>query len=269
VAGAQLSDVQGGAARPVVLVTGVSRRRGIAAAVARRLASSGWDLALTGWPAYDQALSWGRDTGAAGELLDQAAAAGARAVYVPADLSQAGVIAGVFDQAEQALGPVIALVVVHNYESEPGGGLLEVTAAEFDRSMAVNPRATLFLMAEFARRFSGPHGRGRIVTFTSGLPLKGTIAYAASKGAIEWITISAAADLAGHGITANAVNPGPNDTGWMTDELLAWHASQSPLGRTGRPEDAAELVAFLCSEHSGWVTGQILTSDGGWSALRP
>ena len=134
--------------------------------------------------------------------------------------------------------------------------------------MAVNPRATLFLMAEFARRFSGPKGRGRIVTFTSGLPLKGNIAYAASKGAIEWITVSGAAELAGAGITANAVNPGPNDTGWMDAELLARHAAQSPLGRTGKPDDAAQLVAFLCSEQSAWITGQILTSDGGWSTLR-
>jgi 3-oxoacyl-[acyl-carrier protein] reductase len=256
------------AARPVAIVTGVSRRRGIAAAVVGKLAMSGWDVVLTGWPAYDETVSWGGDTGAAGELLAEAAAAGARAVYSPADLSRVDAVAGVFDRAQEALGPVTALVVVHNYESESGGGLLEVTPAEFDRSMAVNPRATVFLMAEFARRYRGPRGRGRIVTFTSGLPLKGAIAYAASKGAIEWITVSGAAELAGAGITVNAVNPGPNDTGWMNEEVLAWHAEQSPLGRTGQPGDAAELVAFLCSEHSGWITGQILTSDGGWSTLR-
>jgi 3-oxoacyl-[acyl-carrier protein] reductase len=158
-------------------------------------------------------------------------------------------------------------VVVH-YETVSGAGLFDVTPAEFDRSMAINPRPTLFLAAEFARRYSGPKGCGRIVTFTSGLPLKGTIAYAASKGAIEWITISAAAELASAGITVNAVNPGPSDTGWMSEELRAWHAEQSPLGRTGKPADAAELAAFLCSEHGGWITGQILNSDGGWSALR-
>ncbi|MGH3304159.1 MAG: SDR family oxidoreductase [Streptosporangiaceae bacterium] len=94
------------------------------------------------------------------------------------------------------------------------------------------------------------------------------MAYAASKGAIEWITISAAAELASAGITVNAVNPGPSDTGWMSEELQAWHAEQSPLGRTRKPADTAELVAFLCSEHSGWITGQILSSDGGWSTLR-
>jgi 3-oxoacyl-[acyl-carrier protein] reductase len=263
-----MTSIPAAVARPVAVVTGVSRRAGIAAAVVRKLAASGWDILLTGWPAYDETVSWGRDSGAADELLREVTAVGARAVYAPADLGGADAIVAVFDRAQEALGSVTALVVVHNYESESSGGLLEVTPAEFDRSMAVNPRATLFLMAEFARRFSGPKGRGRIVTFTSGLPLKGNIAYAASKGAIEWITVSGAAELAGAGITANAVNPGPNDTGWMDAELLARHAEQSPLGRTGQPDDAAELVAFLCSEQSAWITGQILTSDGGWSTLR-
>jgi 3-oxoacyl-[acyl-carrier protein] reductase len=256
------------AGRPVAVVTGVSRRGGIAAAVVRKLAGSGWDIAMTGWPAFDRTVSWGNDTGAADDLVGAAQAAGSRAVFLPADLSDAAAAPGVFDQAEEALGPATALVTVHNYESAASGGLLQVTAAQFDQYMAVNPRATLLLAAEFARRFRGPAGRGRIITFTSGLPLKGTIAYAASKGAIEWITISAAAELAACGITVNAVNPGPNDTGWMDTELEAWHAEHSPLGRTGKPADTAELVAFLCSEHSGWITGQILTSDGGWSTLR-
>lgn len=256
------------ATRPVALVTGVSRSRGIAAAIVRKLASSGWDVAATGWPAYDATMSWGTDAQAAAELVSEAQAIGARATYLPADLGRVDVITEVFDFAREALGPVTALVVVHNHQSERSGGLLETTPAEFDRSMVVNARATMLLAAEFARRFSGPKGRGRIVTFISGPPLQGAIAYAASKGAIEWITVSAAAELAPMGITANAVNPGPNDTGWMDGELQAWHARQSPLGRIGRPDDTAELVAFLCSEHSEWITGQILTSDGGWSTLR-
>ena len=74
--------------------------------------------------------------------------------------------------------------------------------------MAISPRATLMLAAEFARQYAGDPGLGRIVTFTSGLPLKGSIAYAASKGAIEWIKVSAAAELAPRGITVNAVKSG-------------------------------------------------------------
>jgi 3-oxoacyl-[acyl-carrier protein] reductase len=187
-------------------------------------------------------------------------------MYVAADLSVASTASELFDQVQEALGPISALVVVHTYD--PGGGLLDITADEFDRHMAISPRATLLLVAEFARRYSGPAGLGRIVTFTSRLPLKGSIAYAASKGAIEWITISAAAELASRGITANGVNPGPNDTGWMDDHQREQLTEQSPLGRVGTPADAAELVAFLCSKDSSWITGQIINSDGGWSTLR-
>jgi 3-oxoacyl-[acyl-carrier protein] reductase len=224
---------------------------------------------MTGWPAHDETVSWGgRGKQVGDELVSAAAEAGAKAVYLRTDLSEPRAAAEVFDVANERLGAVTALVIVHNYEREGPAGLLETTPEEFDQSMAVNARATMLLIAEFARRFAGPAGRGRVVTFTSGLPLRGSIAYAASKGAIEWITVSAAAELAPRGITANAVNPGPNDTGWMDDELYNWHAQHSPLGRVGTPADTAELVAFLCSASSGWITGQILVSDGGWSALR-
>jgi 3-oxoacyl-[acyl-carrier protein] reductase len=250
----------------VALVTGVSRLRGIAAAVARKLAGTGWNIGMSGWPEYDASLPWGADPQGPQQILGDLTAHGCRAIYVPADLSVASAPSELFDQVREALGPISALVAVHTYD--PGGGLFHITADEFDRHMAISPRATLLLMAEFARRYSGPPGLGRIVTFTSGLPLQGSIAYAASKGAIEWITISAAAELASRGITANAVNPGPNDTGWMDDHTREQLAGQSPPGRVGTPADAAELVAFLCSENSGWITGQIINCDGGWSTLR-
>lgn len=250
----------------IALVTGVSRLKGIGAAVVRKLARSGWDIAMTGWSAYDDSLPWGADAGAPDQLLNEIAGHGRRGIYVPADLSAASAAGELFDHAQEALGSVAALVAVHSYD--PGGGLFTITADEFDRHMAINPRAVLLLTAEFARRYAGPFGCGRIVNFTSGLPLNGSVAYAASKGAIEWITVSAAAELAPSGITVNAVNPGPNDTGWMDKRVRAWVTEQSPLGRTGTPDDAAELVAFLCSNHSGWITGQVLHADGGWSRLR-
>jgi 3-oxoacyl-[acyl-carrier protein] reductase len=131
----------------------------------------------------------------------------------------------------------------------------------------VNARGTALLMAEFARRFRGEAGSGRIVTFSSGLPLNGELAYAASKGAVEWLTISAAVELGPRGITANAIDPGPTDTGWLSPELADAVASATPLGRVGRSEDAAALVAFLCSADGGWITGRVLRSDGGFSLV--
>jgi 3-oxoacyl-[acyl-carrier protein] reductase len=217
------------------LVTGVGNPAGIAVAVVRALERDGWEVATTGFEP---------------EL----------AVTVEADLADADAPKRVLDAAEAAVGPLTALVNVHAHSEH--GGLLEATAAQIDRHLVVNARATLLLMAEFVRRLRGDGGR--IVSFTSGLPLDGEIAYAASKGAIEWITVSAAAELASRGITVNAVDPGPTDTGWMTDGLAARLAEESPAGRVSRPEDAAELVAFLVSPRAGWITGQIVHSDGGF-----
>jgi 3-oxoacyl-[acyl-carrier protein] reductase len=245
------------------LVTGASRRVGIAAAVARALAADGWDVATTCWRPYDETEPWGSEPREAEELVDELRALGARAGLYEDDLADPEAAVRVLDAAESAVGPLTALVNVHAHSEQ--GGLLEATAEQLDRHLAVNTRATLLLSAEFARRFRGEPGSGRIVSFSSGLPLAGEIAYAASKGAVEWITVSAAVELGPRGITVNAVDPGPTDTGWMSPELKAGAEAATPLGRVGRPEDAANLVAFLCSPAGGWITGQVIRSDGGFS----
>jgi 3-oxoacyl-[acyl-carrier protein] reductase len=236
------------------LVTGASRRAGIAAAVGHALAADGWRLALTGFPPHDASEGW------TSEPAELAAELGA--TWHEVDLADSDAPTRTFDLA----GDVSALVNVHAHSET--GGLLEATQEQLDRHFAVNARGTALLCAEFARRFNGERGQGRIVNFTSGPPLAGELAYAASKGAIEWITLSAAAELAHRGITVNAVDPGPTDTGWMSPELRERIESEMPLGRPGRPQDSAALVAFLCSPEGGWITGQVIRSDGGWSSAR-
>ena len=247
------------------VVTGASRKLGIGAAVARALARDGWNVLTTCWRPYDAAMPWGSRNDEAEELISELKRHRVRAALHEDDLGDPLSAKRIFEAAENQIGPVRGLVNVHAYSS--GGGLTDTTIEQFDRHIAVNARGTFILSAEFARRFRGPAGSGRIVNFSSGLPLKGEIAYAASKGAIEWITVSSAAELASRGITVNAVNPGPNDTGWMPPRRRKQIAARTPLGRVGLPEDAASFVAFLCSQGAGWITGQIIDCDGGWSTL--
>jgi 3-oxoacyl-[acyl-carrier protein] reductase len=91
----------------------------------------------------------------------------------------------------------------------------------------------------------------------------GNLPYGATKGALDRLVVAAARELAALGVTANVVNPGPVDTGWMSDELKAEVVAATPLGRGGTPRDTAALVSFLCSADGGWVNGQLLCSDGG------
>jgi 3-oxoacyl-[acyl-carrier protein] reductase len=157
-------------------------------------------------------------------------------------------------------------VLVNNSAHSTRDGYETLDAATLDGHYAVNLRAVALLSVGFARRFGGRSG-GRIINLTSGQslgPMPGELAYAATKGAVEAFTRTLAAEVGHKGITVNAVNPGPTDTGWMTKELKQELASKFPAGRVGEPEDAARLVAFLASEEAIWITGQIIHSEGGF-----
>lgn len=114
---------------------------------------------------------------------------------------------------------------------------------------------------------SEPNAPFKILDMTSGQalgPMTDELAYVATKGAISAFTLSLSAELAPLGITVNAINPGPTDTGWMTADIKNHLTSKFLSGRIGLPEDAARLVSFLASEEAQWITGQIINSEGGF-----
>ncbi|HEX8346883.1 MAG TPA: SDR family oxidoreductase [Actinoplanes sp.] len=248
--------------RPVALVTGVGRSVGIGAGIARQLASSGWDIAFSYWTPYDERMAWGAEPRAADTIGGVLAEHGAAVAAIEADLSDTAAPAAIFDEAERQLGPVTALVMCHCESVD--SGLLDTTVESFDRHFAVNTRASWLLIREYGHRFRGRHGAGRIIALTSDHTV-GNLPYGASKGALDRITLAAAHELAHLGISSNVVNPGPVDTGWMTDAIRASGIRQTPLGRVGTPQDTANLVDFLCSPKGQWINGQLLFSNGGFA----
>lgn len=247
----------------VAVVTGVSRREGIGFAVARRLLADGAHVLIHSWAPHDAEQPWGVDPGGTDAVLAELGGAGERLAHVEADLALPGAPARVIDAAVERFGAVDVLVANHARSSAMG--LADVTAAELDACWAVNARAVILLVQAFAACESRP--ARRIVLFTSGQhlgPMAGELAYAATKGAVHQMTRSLADALAADGVTVNAVNPGPVDTGWPSDELRDELRDRFPQGRWGRPEDIAPVVAWLVSEQSGWVTGQVIDAEGGF-----
>lgn len=250
----------------MAVVTGVSRRVGIGYAVARRLAQDGAAVLAHHWSPHDAEQPWGADPlggpGVVDALRDEVP--DARIVGVEADFVHPAAAFTVMDAAAEAFGHVDVLVANHARSS--GQSLDTITAAEIDLSMAVNVRATLLLAQRFAAQHEDEREGGRIVWFTSGQhqgPMPDELPYIASKAALHELTVSVAAGLAGRGITVNCVNPGPTDTGYADDETLRAIAERHPRGRWSEPEDAARLIAWLCSDEARWVTGQTIVSDGG------
>jgi 3-oxoacyl-[acyl-carrier protein] reductase len=248
----------------IALVTGASRRIGIGTAICRALAAQGMDIAFSFWHPYDQQMEWGDDQDAPTLLVSELENMGRRSLALSADLSQPTTSTELLDQIEAKLGSVS--VLVNNATYSVNGNYQHLDALALDAHYAVNMRGTFLLSVEFARRFTAGAG-GRIINLTSGQslgPMPDELAYAATKGSVEAFTVSLAAGVAKLGITVNAVDPGPTDTGWMNPELKDQLRSRFPSGRIGLPQDAAQLVAFLASESAEWVTGQVIHSNGGF-----
>jgi 3-oxoacyl-[acyl-carrier protein] reductase len=252
------------ASRPVAIVTGASRRGAIGAAICRRLAANGAAVCFTHWAAYDREMPWGSDEDGPTALVRELAAYGVPVAAIEADHSQPDAHLVILDTAMERLGQ--PSILVNNAAHSTSEGFETLDVASLDAHYAVNVRGMALLSVEFARRWPGGPG-GRIINLTSGQsrgPMPDELAYIASKGAVEAFTVSLSAGVAAKGITVNAVNPGPTDTGWMSPELKMVLLPKFPTGRLGQPDDVARLVAFLASPEAEWITGQVIHSEGGF-----
>ncbi len=248
----------------IALVTGVSRLKGIGKAICIELAKNGVDIFFTYWRAYDKQMLWSVEDNEPELIQKEILNHGVNCKSIELNLLHEDSVAVLLNEVENQLGNPCILINNATYSTQTGIDTL--TAAELDKHYAVNVRATTLLTMAFINRFKFDSG-GRIVNISSGQSLgemNGEIAYAITKGAIETLTQTISQEIAAKGITINAVNPGPTDTGWLDEALYNDLIEKFPMKRFGQPEDAAKLIGFICSDEGQWITGQIIHSEGGF-----
>ncbi len=247
------------------MVTGV-RRRGIGFAVAQRLLRDGFRVLVHSYGPGDKGpVGEEGDKGPVGEEMVRELGAEPGAVaHLELDLGEAEAPRELVERTLAEFGALDVLVACHAHGSDQSLAAVEV--AELDRAWAVNARAPILLAQAFAECHDD-RPDGRVVLFTSGQhlgPMPGELPYVLSKGAVHQVTATLADELADRGITVNAINPGPVDTGWPSPAQRERLARAFPAGRWGEPGDIAAVVAWLASAESAWLTGQVIDVEGGF-----
>ena len=277
----------------VALVTGGNH--GIGAEIAKSLAAQGAKVFITYFrsetPYSESELRVAAEAGIGGDrlyraqqqqttdyVLSEIESSGGVASTLELDLSAHEAIPNLLDNCDGEFGPVEILISNHthcaletfdpaNVGSSESEGAVRLTSAEgIDQHMAVNVRATVLLMKEYAQRHIARKADwGRIVNISTDAAHahNWNVSYAASKHAIESYSRSAASELGKYGITVNLVAPGPIQTGYITPEMEREIEEHTPLGRVGKPEDVADAVVLLVSDQARWGTGQLLYVGGG------
>nr|WP_296071485.1 SDR family oxidoreductase [uncultured Actinoplanes sp.] len=234
------------------MVTGGSR--GIGRQTARRLAADGFAVVV----------NYAGNDAEAQAAVAEITADGGRAIAVRADVADETAVAALFDTAEETFGRVDVLVNAAGIMAL--APLAELDLSVFDRMLRTNVRGTFVVDQQAARRL---RSGGAIINFSSsvvGLAMPTYSGYAATKGAVEALTLILARELRGRDITVNVVAPGPTATDLFLngkdEATIARLAAQAPLERLGTPDDIATVVAFLAGP-ARWVNGQVLRANGG------
>jgi 2-hydroxycyclohexanecarboxyl-CoA dehydrogenase len=241
------------------VVTGAGSPRGIGRAVAKRLAASGWCVAVLD---VDQ-------VGAKLVADEITASAGGKALAVGVDITDPGAVDRAFREVESELPPVIGLANIAGVSSPVP--FLEVTLEEWDRVMNVNVRGT-FVVTQRALPSMLAHGIGRIVSISSVSAQRGggtfsKVPYSAAKAGILGMTRALAREVGKTGVTVNAVSPGPIDTdimgGTLSETRKAELVAELVVDRVGTVADVAAVIDFLMGPDAGYVTGSTYNVNGG------
>ena len=249
------AGVAGGGApqKQVLIVTGGSQ--GIGAATCRLAAARGWAVCL----------SYSRDPAPADALVHEITAAGGQAIAVRADAADEAATAALFHQAA-TLGPITG-VVVNAGTTGPSSTIAALETGPLDTVLAINVRGAFLALREASRTMT----TGGIVMLSSraaGLGGPGEwVHYAASKGAVDSMTLGAAKELAPRGIRVNALQPGLIDTAIHAKAGLHDRVERMgpgvPMGRAGTADEVARVILWLLSDEAAYVTGAIIPVSGG------
>lgn len=235
------------------IITGSSR--GIGAEVAKRLARAGFAVVV----------NYVGSKGAAEEVSKSITEAGGLAICAKADVSKPDEARLLFDLAEKEFGGID--VLVNNAGIMNLSPIAETSDAAVTQHLDINIRGTFNTLREAAKRM---RDAGRIINLSSsviGLRLPTYGIYAATKAAVESLTVTMANEMRGRRITVNAVAPGPTGTDLFLkgkpQEVIDRLSSAPPLERLGTTEDIADAIAFLASPEGGWINGQVIRANGG------